>query len=66
MRIQDCARRPLFGDLTLGRVQEMLKGLSDAAAAAQGNLILPHAPRNGSGRAAGLGPAADDAWLMRK
>ena len=37
-------RGSLFGDLTLGRVQEMLKGLHEAAAAAQGNVILPRCP----------------------
>jgi glycolate oxidase FAD binding subunit len=54
------------GDLTLERLQEMLKGLQDAAEAAQGNLILPRCPPEWKRSLPVWGRPRDDAWLMRE
>jgi glycolate dehydrogenase FAD-binding subunit len=53
-------------DLTLERVQEMLKGLQDAAEAAQGNLILPRCPPEWKRSLPIWGRPRGDAWLMRE
>ncbi len=54
------------GDLTLDRFQEMLKGLQDAAQAAQGNLILPRCPPEWKRSLPVWGRPRGDAWLMRE
>ena len=54
------------GDLTLGRVQEMVKGLQDAAEAARGNLILPHCPPEWKQSLPVWGRPRGDARLMRE
>jgi glycolate oxidase FAD binding subunit len=54
------------GDLTLERLQEMLKGLQDAAEAAQGNLILPRCPPEWKRSLPVWGRPRGDAWLMRE
>ncbi len=59
-------RGALFGDLTLGRVQEMVKGLADAADAAQGNVILPRCPAEWKRALPVWGRPRGDAWLMRE
>jgi glycolate oxidase FAD binding subunit len=53
-------------DLTLERIQEMLKGLQDAAEAAQGNLILPRCPPEWKRSLPVWGRPRGDAWLMRE
>ena len=59
-------RGSLFGDLTLGGVQDMLKGLHEAAAAAQGNVILPRCPAEWKRALPVWGLPRGDAWLMRE
>jgi glycolate oxidase FAD binding subunit len=59
-------RGHLEGDLTLGRIQEMLKGLQDLAAAGQGNLILPRCPPEWKRSLPVWGRPRGDAWLMRE
>ncbi len=54
------------GDLTLERVQEMLKGLQGAAEAAQGNLILPRCPPEWKRSLPVWGRPRGDARLMRE
>ena len=54
------------GDLTLGRVQVMLKGLQDAAEAARGNLILPRCPPEWKRSLPVWGRPRGDAGLMRE
>ncbi len=56
----------LFGDLTLHRVQEMLKGLHDSAAAARGNVILPRCPVEWKRTLPVWGRPRGDAALMRE
>ena len=56
----------VFGDLTLGRVQDMLKGLHETAAAAQGNVILPRCPVEWKRSLPVWGRPRGDAWLMRE
>ena len=54
------------GDLTLERARDMLKGLHEAAAAAQGNLILPRCPPEWKRSLPVWGRPRGDAWLMRE
>jgi glycolate oxidase FAD binding subunit len=53
-------------DLTLASAQEILKGLSNAAAAARGNLILPRCPSEWKRTLAVWGARRGDASLMRE
>ena len=59
-------RGHLGGDLTLARTQEMLKGLQEAASAAQGNLILPRCPTEWKRSLPVWGRTRGDAALMRE
>jgi glycolate oxidase FAD binding subunit len=59
-------RGALGGDLTLARIQEMLKGLQDAASAAQGNLILPRCPTEWKRSLPVWGRPRGDAAVMRE
>jgi glycolate oxidase FAD binding subunit len=59
-------RGTLGGDLTLGRIQEMLKGLQEAASAAQGNLILPRCPTEWKRSLPVWGRPRSDAAVMRE
>ena len=54
------------GALTLERAQDMLKGLQEAAQAAQGNLILPRCPPEWKRSLPVWGRPRGDAWLMRE
>ena len=56
----------LGGDLTLGRVQEILKLLQDAAVAAQGNVILLRCPPEWKRSLPVWGRPRGDAWAMRE
>jgi len=56
----------LSGELALDRVQKVLKGLQDAAAAAQGNLILPRCPPEWKRSLPVWGRPRGDAWVMRE
>jgi FAD/FMN-containing dehydrogenase len=59
-------RGHLGGDLTLGQVAAMLKDLTDAAAAAEGNLVLPHCPVAWKRDLPVWGRERGDLWLMRQ
>ncbi len=59
-------RGSLFGDLTLRRVQEMLKELHESAAAAQGNMILPRCPVEWKRSLPVWGRPRGDVLLMRE
>jgi glycolate oxidase FAD binding subunit len=59
-------RGHLAGDLTLSAAQAMLKGLSEAAAAAQGNLVLPRCPPDWKRALPVWGAPRGDLWLMRR
>ncbi len=54
------------GALTLERARDMLKGLQEAARAAQGNLILPRCPPEWKRSLPVWGLPRGDAWLMRE
>jgi glycolate oxidase FAD binding subunit len=54
------------GDLTLERVQSMLKGLADAADRAGGNLTVPHCPGAWKKELPVWGRPRGDLWLMRQ
>jgi glycolate oxidase FAD binding subunit len=59
-------RGHLSGDLTLERVAAMLKDLTDAAAGAEGNLVLPHCPVLWKRDLPVWGRERGDLWLMRQ
>ena len=54
------------GDLTLERVAAMLKVLTDAATAAEGNLVLPRCPVPWKRDLPVWGRERGDLWLMRQ
>jgi glycolate oxidase FAD binding subunit len=54
------------GDLTLERARAMLKGLTERAAAAQGNVVLPRCPAAWKRELPVWGRPRGDAWLMRR
>jgi glycolate oxidase FAD binding subunit len=54
------------GDLTAERAAAMLKGLTEAAAAAQGNLVVPHCPPEWKRSLPVWGQPRNDLWLMRQ
>jgi glycolate oxidase FAD binding subunit len=58
-------RGHLTGDLTLERVEAMLKELTAVAAAAKGNLVLPRCPPEWKRALPVWGAPRGDAWLMR-
>jgi glycolate oxidase FAD binding subunit len=55
----------VHGDLTLDRAQTMLMELQEAAAAGQGNLILPRCPPEWKKDLPVWGRPRGDGWLMR-
>ncbi len=59
-------RGHLGGDLTVERVAAMLKVLTDAATAAEGNLVLPHCPVMWKRDLPVWGQERGDLWLMRQ
>jgi glycolate oxidase FAD binding subunit len=59
-------RGHVLGDLTAERAATMLKGLADLAAAAQGNLVVPHCPAEWKRTLPVWGRPRNDLWLMRR
>jgi glycolate oxidase FAD binding subunit len=59
-------RGHLSGDLTVERVAAMLKELTEAATAAEGNLVLPHCPVTWKRDLPVWGRERGDLWLMRQ
>jgi glycolate oxidase FAD binding subunit len=59
-------RGHLNGDLTLGRVREMLEGFNDRAQAVKGNVILPRCPPRWKHSLPVWGRPRNDFWLMRQ
>lgn len=59
-------RGHLLGDLTLERAAAILKGLQETASAAQGNVIVTHAPTAWKRALPIWGAPRGDVWLMRR